>query len=154
MPRISAGLLIHRLGLAGLEALLVHPGGPFWKNKDEAAWTIPKGEPREGEDLLETAKREVEEETGLILPGPFTPLAPIKQKGGKTVHAWSVQHDCDPAALECRTWVSTEWPPKSGKRVKFPEVDQARFFDLATARRKINPAQAAFLDELARSVGS
>src|SRR5213079_2761459 len=99
MPRTSAGLLMYRFRDGRLQVLLAHPGGPFFKNKDEGAWTIPKGEPDEGEDLLETAKREFAEETGIAPAGPFTALTSVKQKGGKVVHAWAFEGDCDPAAI-------------------------------------------------------
>lgn len=151
MPKISAGLIMHRQGLAGLEVLLVHPGGPFWRNKDDGAWSIPKGEVGPGEDLLDTARREFREELGLAADGPFLPLAPVKQKGAKIVHAWAFPGNCDPSQIRSNTF-TVEWPPRSGKLQQFPEVDQAAFFDLATARRKINPAQIAFLDELEKSL--
>lgn len=148
MPSISAGLLMYRQGRDGkLQVLLVHPGGPFWTNKDDGAWTIPKGEVNTGEDLLATAKREFAEETGVAPTGEFRPLGPVKQKGGKTVHAWALEGDLDTAAIRSNTF-TMEWPPRSGKRVEFPEIDRAAFFDLATARKKINPAQAAWFDQL------
>jgi predicted NUDIX family NTP pyrophosphohydrolase len=149
MPhRTSAGLMMYRRRGAALEVLLVHPGGPFFKNKDLGAWTIPKGEPAEGEEMLATARREFREETG-IDPGaaPLTPLGEVKQKAGKMVHAWAFEGDCDPASLTCNTF-KVQWPPKSGQWRSFPEVDQWAFFDLDTARHKINPAQAAFIDRL------
>jgi predicted NUDIX family NTP pyrophosphohydrolase len=130
-----------------LQVLLVHPGGPFWKNKDEGAWTIPKGEVLEGEDLLATAKREFAEETGVAPAGEFLPLRSVQQKGGKTVHAWAFEGDLDTAAIRSNTF-TMEWPPRSGRRAEFPEIDRAEFFDLATARKKINSAQAALLDQL------
>jgi predicted NUDIX family NTP pyrophosphohydrolase len=146
MPRISAGLLLYRIK-DGLEVLLAHPGGPYFVNKDDEAWSIPKGEPEPGEDLLVTAQREFEEETGLKPTGPFIPLKPIQQKGGKIVHAWAFQGDCDSAALRSNTF-TMEWPPHSGRQMEFPEIDRAEFFGLAAARRKIKSAQAALLDEL------
>jgi len=136
----------------GLEVLLVHPGGPFWKNKDLGAWSIPKGEVEEGEDLLAAAQREFAEELGFapsgVATGPFIPLSPVKQKSGKVVHAWGFEGDCDPAGCKSNT-MRMLWPPKSGKWITIPEVDRAEFFDLATAKGKINPAQAALVDELA-----
>jgi predicted NUDIX family NTP pyrophosphohydrolase len=147
MPRVSAGLLMYRHRDGGLQVLLAHPGGPFFREKDEGVWTVPKGEVGTGEDLLEAARREFEEEIGVTPTGPFLPLTPVKQKGGKVVHAWGFEGDCDPAAAVSNTFVM-EWPPRSGRRVAFPEVDRADFFDLAAARRKINPAQVALLDEL------
>lgn len=151
-PRISAGLLMFRVVNHRVEVLLAHPGGPFFRNKDEGAWTIPKGEVASNEDPLEAAKREFTEETGLIPTGPFTELATVKQKGGKTVYAWSFAGDCDPQALVSNTFVM-EWPPRSGRTVEFPEVDRAEFFDLLAAKRKINPAQSALIDELAAKIG-
>jgi len=127
--------------------LLVHPGGPLWRNKDEGAWSIPKGEVGEGEDLLDAAKREFQEETGFTPTGQFMPLKPVKQKSGKVVHAWMVEGDLDTASISSNSF-TMEWPPKSGKLAEFPEVDRAEFFDLETAKKKINPAQAAFVTEL------
>jgi predicted NUDIX family NTP pyrophosphohydrolase len=147
MPKISAGLLMFRRTESGTQVLLVHPGGPFWKNKDDGAWSIPKGEAAEAEDLLAAAKREFEEELGFAPRGTFLPLPAIKQKGGKVVHAWRVEGDCDPSQLRSNTF-EMEWPPKSGKRVSFPEVDRAAWFDLNDARRKILASQLPFLDQL------
>ncbi len=147
MKSISAGLLMYRRGSDELEVLLVHPGGPFWKNKDDGAWTIPKGELETGEELLAGAIREFGEETGLMPSGPFISLGQIKQKGGKTVHAWAFEGDCDPAQLKSNTF-SMEWPPKSGRQQEFSEIDRAAFFGLDEARRKINPGQIPFLDSL------
>jgi predicted NUDIX family NTP pyrophosphohydrolase len=147
MPKISAGLLMYRHGRDGLEVLLVHPGGPLWVKRDEGVWTIPKGEIDPAEELLAAAKREFEEETGTKASGKFIPLSPITQKSGKIVHAWAVEGDIDTAAIRSNTF-SMEWPKKSGKWRHFPEIDRGAFFDIATARKKIKPAQAAFLDEL------
>jgi predicted NUDIX family NTP pyrophosphohydrolase len=151
MPRNSAGLLLYRIREPKLEVLLVHPGGPFWKNKDDGAWSIPKGEVADGEELLEAAKREFEEETGYLPAGPFVPLTPVKLKSGKVVHAWAVEGDFDLVGFTSNTF-TMEWPPRSGKAVEFPEVDQAEFFDLETAKRKINTAQAAFIAEVTKRV--
>jgi len=129
--------------------LLAHPGGPFFKNKDEGAWSIPKGEVEPGEDLLETAKREFEEETGITPKGPFIALTPITQKGGKIVHAWAFEDDCDPSAIVSNTF-TIEWPPKSGQQMEFPEIDRADFFDVAAAKRKVKAAQVALIEELER----
>ena len=148
MPANSAGLLMFRRRReGGIEVLLVHPGGPFWKNKDEGAWTIPKGEVAAGEELLAAAKREFEEETGFAPRGEFVWLGSIKQKGGKIVHAWAVEGQIDTAAIRSNTF-TMEWPPRSGKRAEFPEIDRAEFFDLEMARRKMNPAQGALLEQL------
>jgi predicted NUDIX family NTP pyrophosphohydrolase len=127
--------------------LLVHPGGPFWQKKDVGAWTIPKGEFAAGEDPLDAARREFHEETGREVAGPFTPLTPVKQPGGKTVHAWAVEGDFDPRALTSNTF-SLEWPPRSGRRQEFPEVDRAAWFDLEEAKRRINRGQVVLLYEL------
>jgi predicted NUDIX family NTP pyrophosphohydrolase len=150
MPKTSAGILLYRKAPT-LELLLVHPGGPFFKNKDLGAWTIPKGEVESNEDPLNTALREVEEELGQRPAGPFTPLGAIKQKGGKTVHAWAAESNLDPATIRSNTF-TLEWPPRSGKKAEFPEIDRAQWFDLDAARQKINPAQVALLDTLAANM--
>ena len=149
----SAGLLMYRTRNGELEVLLAHPGGPFFANKDHGVWTIPKGMPDdENEDLLECAKREFREETALDPgPGPFLPLGSVKQKGGKTVHAWAFEGDCDPAQIVSNTF-RVQWPYKSGKWITVPEVDRAAFFGVEEALRKINPAQAAFVTRLAEAV--
>ena len=148
MSKISAGILLYRMRQGAIEVLLVHPGGPFFRNKDEGAWSIPKGESDGDDDLLAVARREFEEETGQTPSGPFIALEPIKQKGGKVVHAWACQGDCDPAQIKSNTF-SLEWPPKSGRAQEFPEIDRAGFFGPVEAKRKINPAQAALLEQLA-----
>jgi len=142
----SAGLLLYRHRRA-LEVFLVHPGGPFWAKKDAGAWTIPKGEIAEGEDLLEAAKREFVEETGFQIEGEFTGLAPIKQAGGKIVHTWAIEADCDPAQLQSNRF-AIEWPPKSGKTREFPEVDRAGWFAVPEARTKILAGQVGLIDQL------
>lgn len=148
MPKTSAGILLYRRRDNTIEVLLVHPGGPFWKNKDAGAWTLPKGELADDESPLACAQREFAEELGSPAPqGPYQPLTPIKQKAGKTVHAFAVEADFDPANLRSNTF-TMQWPPRSGKQATFPEVDRAAFFDLAAARTKINAAQVALLDEL------
>jgi predicted NUDIX family NTP pyrophosphohydrolase len=147
MALVSAGLLMYRKRATKLEVLLVHPGGPFWQNKDAGVWSIPKGEVAEGEDVLGTAKREFREETSFKPTGLFIPLKPVKLKSGKLVHAWAVEGDLDAAAIKSNTF-TMEWPPKSGRQFEFPEVDRAEFFDLATARKRINPAQVAFVIEV------
>jgi len=148
MPRRSAGLLMYRRSGGILEVLLVHPGGPFWMKKDAGAWSIPKGEYETGEEALAAAAREFQEETGLVARGPYTPLTPIRQQGGKVVEAWAFEGDCDAESLKSTTF-SLEWPRGSGRRQEFPEVDRAGWFGLDEARRKILPAQAALLNELA-----
>lgn len=146
--RRSAGILLHRRREERLEVLLVHPGGPFWANRDEGAWTIPKGEYDEGEDALDAARREFTEETGFAVEGPFRELAPVRQRSGKVVRAWAVEGDCDVAAIRSNTF-SMEWPPRSGRTAEFPEVDRGQWFTLDEARAKILPAQLPLLEELA-----
>ena len=148
MPRLSAGLLMYRIRDGAIEVLLAHPGGPFFAKKDEGSWSIPKGEPDDDEELLVTAQREFEEETGVSPMGPFILLKRIKQKGGKVVHAWAFEGDCDTKAIHSNTF-TMEWPPRSGNQQEFPEIDRAEWFDLATARTKIKPGQEALVDELA-----
>ena len=146
--KTSAGLLMFRRRNGELEVLLVHPGGPYFQNKDGGAWSIPKGEAIEGEDLLERARIEFEEELGVAALGNWMDLGSIKQKGGKTVHAWAFAGDLkDDFKLVSNTF-EMEWPPRSGKVQQFPEVDRASFFPLEEARRKINVAQTVFLDRL------
>jgi predicted NUDIX family NTP pyrophosphohydrolase len=130
-----------------LEVLLVHPGGPLFRNKDDGAWTIPKGELESDEDPFLAAQREFEEETGVKPRGPFIKLSPITQKGGKVVHAWAFCGDCDPQAVKSNTF-TMEWPPHCGRQCEFPEIDRAGFFDLPTAKVKIKAAQAKIIDEL------
>jgi len=149
MPKVSAGLLLYRIRDGAPEFLLVHPGGPFWKNKDDGAWTIPKGEIGDNEKPLAAAIREFEEELGFAPNGPYTELTPIKQKAGKVVHAWAFQGDCDPTQIKSNTF-SMEWPPRYGKHAEFPEIDRAEFFNLADAKIKINVAQIPLLEELQR----
>lgn len=146
-PKASAGLLLYRLGPSGLELFLAHPGGPFWKGRDAGAWTIPKGVPEAGEDLLAAACREFEEETGVRPVGPFIPLGAVRQKAGKIVHAWAWEGQADPAVITSNT-MRTEWPRGSGRWLTFPEVDRCAWFHPAAAREKINPAQGALIDRL------
>jgi predicted NUDIX family NTP pyrophosphohydrolase len=147
-PRRSAGILLHRRGAAGLEVLLVHPGGPLWAKKDAGAWSIPKGEHDDGEEAQACALREFAEETGSApAPGDLSDLGTVRQKSGKVVRAWALQGDLDPETVHSNTF-TMEWPPRSGRRQEFPEVDRAAWFSLAEARERINPAQAAFLDRL------
>ena len=147
MSKKSAGLLLFRETAAGLEVLLVHPGGPFWAKKDDGSWSIPKGEFEDGEEPLAAAKREFEEEMGVPATGEFMLLKPLKQPSGKLVFAWEVRSDFDPSRLKSNMF-SMEWPPKSGRQREFPEVDKAAWFDVETARRKILKGQAPFLDQL------
>jgi predicted NUDIX family NTP pyrophosphohydrolase len=151
MEKISAGLLMYRLRNEQLEVLLVHPGGPFWKNKDAGAWTIPKGELREGEEALAAAKREFAEELGIAPAGEFIELTAVKQRGGKVVQAWAFEGDCEPAAAASNTF-TIEWPPRSGRMATFPEIDRAEFFNLEQAKEKINAAQVSFLEEFREKV--
>jgi predicted NUDIX family NTP pyrophosphohydrolase len=145
--KLSAGLLMYRVRDGRVQVLLGHPGGPFFRNKDQGAWSIPKGEIEPDEDPLAAAAREFEEETGLVPEGPFLALNSIRQKGGKTIRAWAFAGDCDPAAIASNTF-TMEWPPRSGRQAEFPEIDRAEFFELDAAREKLNPAQAALIDEL------
>ncbi|HEX3600040.1 MAG TPA: NUDIX domain-containing protein [Lacipirellulaceae bacterium] len=147
MPKQSAGLVVYRRLDEQLEIFLVHPGGPFWQNKDAGSWSIPKGEFTLPEDPLQAARRELLEETGFRVDGPFAPLQPIKQRGGKVVHAWAVAADFEASQFKSNSF-TLEWPPKSGKVAEFPEVDRAEWFDFATAREKINAAQCELLMQL------
>ncbi|HTL18208.1 MAG TPA: NUDIX domain-containing protein [Patescibacteria group bacterium] len=147
MPKESAGLLLYRRRGQTREYLLVHPGGPFWKNKDAGAWTIPKGEIQPDEEPLTAAQRETREELGFCPQGDFIPLAPIKQKSGKMVRAWAVQADWDTANFKSNTF-QMEWPPRSGRTQEFLEVDRVAYFELPAARIKINPAQIPLLEQL------
>src|SRR5260370_35701069 len=146
--KTSAGQLMYRRNGYSFEVLLVHPGGPLFEKKDEGAWTIPKGEAAPGEDLLQRAQIEFGEELGIRPQGNWIDLGSIKQKGGKVVHAWAFEGDLpDSFKLKSNTF-EMEWPPHSGKRQRFSEIDQAAFFSEEVARRKINPAQVVLLDRL------
>ena len=147
MPKLSAGLLMYRRRNRALEVFLVHPGGPLWKNKDESAWSIPKGEYSDGEDPLEAANREFREETGFEPGSELIPLGEIRQPSGKIISAWAFEGDCDPAGLHSNTF-SIEWPPKSGQTREFPEVDRAAWFPIDVARTKLLKGQLGFLDHL------
>ncbi len=147
MANHSAGILLFRALAGHLEVLLVHPGGPFWARKDDGAWSIPKSEFDDGEDPLAAARREFAEETGLTMVGEPMPLGALRQPSGKVVHAWAVRGDFDPARLKSNTF-EMEWPPRSGRRQEFPEVDRAAWFTLEAARNKINKGQLGFLDQL------
>ena len=148
---VSAGILVYRETNATLEVLLAHPGGPFWARKDAGAWTIPKGLVEPGADLLATAQREFTEETGFTATGPFVPLAPVRQASGKIVHGFACRGDFDSTKLISNMF-EIEWPPRSGQRRQFPEVDRAAWFDLATAREKLTAYQRPFLVELEKKV--
>ncbi len=148
MPKISAGILLFRRKGEDLEVFLVHPGGPLWKNKDEGAWSIPKGLVEEGEDLLQAALREFEEETGLKLSTDnVIELQPVRLKSGKVVHAFAIEGDCDPEEIRPNTF-QMEWPPRSGRIQEFPEIDRGGWFSLEEAMGKINPGQVGLLEEL------
>jgi predicted NUDIX family NTP pyrophosphohydrolase len=146
----SAGILMYRKTKHGIEVFLVHPGGPFWKNKDAGAWSIPKGLIGEDEDPLACARREFEEETGFAVDGDFVSLGSVKQAGGKQVLAWAVEGDCDPAHLKSNEF-ELEWPPRSGRRQRFPEVDRGQWFAPAQARGKILPGQRPILERLLKT---
>ena len=144
---VSAGLLLFRRRQSGLEVFLAHPGGPFWRDRDAGAWTIPKGLVEQGEDLLAAAEREFVEETGIRPAPPFLPLGSIRQKGGKVVHAWAWEGDADPSAVRSNV-MRTEWPRGSGRWLEFPEVDRCAWFGTAAAGARINPAQRELIDRL------
>ncbi len=153
MARRSAGILLYRLRGGEPEVLIVHPGGPFWARKDAGAWSIPKGEYDDGEDPRACALREFEEETGTLLePAELTDLGDVRLKSGKQVTAWAVEGDLDADAVVSNTF-EMEWPPRSGRRQEFPEVDRAGWFGLREASEKLNPAQVAFLDRLRDGLG-
>jgi predicted NUDIX family NTP pyrophosphohydrolase len=147
MAKQSAGILLYRKIDGRAEVFLVHPGGPFWAKKDDGAWSIPKGEFSGGEEPLEAAKREFQEETGMAIDGIFEVLKPVKQPGGKTVYAWAVEGDIDAAAIHSNTF-SMEWPRGSGKSRSFPEVDRASWFGLDAAKVKILKGQVGLLEQL------
>lgn len=148
MPKCSAGILLFRRTGPVPEVLLAHPGGPLWKNKDQGAWSIPKGEYADNEDPLAAAKREFQEETGVAVSGDFIALGDIRQRGGKTVTAWALECDLDSAAIRSNTF-SMIWPPRSGKSQQFPEIDRVEWFSFGAALARINPAQAELLERLA-----
>jgi predicted NUDIX family NTP pyrophosphohydrolase len=152
MPKRSAGILMYRQHGAEPEVLLVHPGGPFWKNKDLGAWSIPKGEYTDAEDPLTVAKRELEEETGIRPYGESLPLGEVVQGGRKIVTAFALEGDFDPATLQSNTF-ELEWPPRSGRKATFPEVDRAQWFSPTDARRKILKAQSEFIARLLKLLG-
>ncbi|MCX5646302.1 MAG: NUDIX domain-containing protein [Phycisphaerae bacterium] len=150
MDRKSAGLVMYRTCEGQVEVFLIHPGGPFWVRKEQGAWSIPKGEFMD-EDPLEAAQREFQEETGFAASGAFKPLDPIQQAGGKIVHAWAVEGDCDAEAIKSNTF-TMEWPPHSGRQGTFPEADRAGWFPLPQARDKILKSQRPLLDQFERTL--
>jgi predicted NUDIX family NTP pyrophosphohydrolase len=145
----SAGLLLYRWGDAGIEFLLAHPGGPFWAKKDEGAWSIPKGEFLEDEEPLVAARREFAEEIGTRVDGEALTLTPLKQPSRKVIHAFAIEHDLNVDKISSNTF-EMEWPPKSGKKAAFPEVDRAAWFGVSEARKRIQPGQVPILEELVR----
>lgn len=155
MAKHSAGILLYRGTGAGLEVLLAHPGGPFWVKRDLGAWSIPKGECEEGEDLRTCALRELAEELGPapeLIEADLIELGEVRQKGGKHVHAWGAAGEFDPALLDSNTF-ALEWPPRSGSEREFPEVDRVEWFAPAAAREKLLAAQVAFVDRLLETLG-
>lgn len=147
MPKISAGILMYRHGDTGIEVLLVHPGGPFWRNRDLGAWSIPKGEFLEGDNPEAVARREFAEELGVELTGPLQPLGQLRQRGGKTVIGYAAKGALDVANVRSNQ-VPIEWPPRTGRIIHIPEIDRAEWFDLPLARKKILASQQPFLDRL------
>jgi predicted NUDIX family NTP pyrophosphohydrolase len=150
---VSAGLMMYRRGPSGVEVLLAHPGGPFFRHRDQGAWTIPKGRPAPGEALEAAAVREFHEETGLSVTGTLLPLGDIKQKSGKTVRAWAFEGDLPAGYVLASNAFGVEWPPRSGRLQRFPEVDRVEFFSIAGARPKINSGQLPLLDRLCALLG-
>jgi predicted NUDIX family NTP pyrophosphohydrolase len=153
MPQLSAGILLYHLNPAGCEVLLVHPGGPFWTRKDDGAWSIPKGLIDPGEDHAAAARREFFEETGIAPPGELVPLGSHKQPGGKTVIAFALEGELDPADIRSNTF-AMEWPPRSGRQQDFPEIDRADWFKPEEARRKLLKGQVPILDALLAMLGA
>jgi predicted NUDIX family NTP pyrophosphohydrolase len=143
----SAGVLVYRRTERGLEVLLAHPGGPIFRHRDAAAWTIPKGEIEQGEAPLDAARRELREETGYELPGPYVSLGSVKLKSGKTVHAWACEGNVDLGAFKSCLF-QMEWPPRSGRLATFPELDRVEYFDVEVARTKLNEAQSELVARL------
>jgi predicted NUDIX family NTP pyrophosphohydrolase len=148
----SAGILLYRKTGNGNEVFLVHPGGPFWKNKDAGAWSIPKGEYEKDEEPLIAARREFLEETGIEVNGDFIKLEPVKLRSGKIVHAWALEKNIDASSFQCASFIEIEWPPRSGKKISVPEVDKGEWFPVKEAITKINPAQVALINELKNKI--
>jgi predicted NUDIX family NTP pyrophosphohydrolase len=151
MGKLSAGLLMYRYRNDRLEVFLVHPGGPYWANKDDGAWSIPKGEYNEEEEPLEAPRREFLEEKGITANGVFQPLSVLKQPSGKIISAWAFEGECDPSSIKSNTF-TIEWPPRSEKQVEFPEVDRAAWFGVDEAIRKLTKGQVGFIEELNTSL--
>jgi len=149
MVKNSAGILMYRRRQGIVEVLLAHMGGPYWAKKDLGAWSIPKGEYSPGEDPLAAGRREFEEETGVSVSGEFTALIPIKQSGGKIVHIWAIEGDCDASSIRSNTFLM-EWPPRSGRQQAFPEIDRAEWFTLDIAKDKVTKGQRGFIEQLGR----
>jgi predicted NUDIX family NTP pyrophosphohydrolase len=149
MPKKSAGILMYRLRKDVLEVLLVHPGGPYWAKKDIGSWSIPKGEYTDTKDPFNVAKREFEEETSFQVDGDFTPLTPLEQPSGKIVSAWTVEGDCDASKIKSNTFLM-EWPPRSGKKQEFPEVDRGEWFTTDMAKKNLLKGQVGFIEELCK----
>jgi len=149
MPKKSAGILMYRSRKEVLEVLLVHPGGPFWSKKDIGSWSIPKGEYTDTEDPFTVAKREFKEETSFQVDGDFTPLTPLEQPSGKIVSVWTIEGDCEASKIKSNTFLM-EWPPRSGKKQEFPEVDRAEWFTIDTAKKKLLKGQVGFIEELCK----
>jgi predicted NUDIX family NTP pyrophosphohydrolase len=153
VPKLSAGLLLYRVGAAGLEVLIAHPGGPFWARKDDGAWSIPKGEYNTGDDPWEAARREFAEELGLAVPeGPRAELGQVRQAGGKVVTAFAVGADLD-VTEACSNTFEMEWPPRSGRMQTFPEVDRVAWVSVEVARTKLLKGQLPILDRLVAALG-
>jgi len=151
MAKKSAGLLLYRFINSSPEVLLVHPGGPFWANKDLGAWSVPKGEFDQDEEPLTAAIREVKEELGLEVSGDFIELSPAKQKSGKVIYAWGIKHDFNPENMVSNTF-ELQWPPKSGRTIIIPEVDRASWFNIEEAKSKVIPAQIPIIDDLLEKI--